>query len=37
MRPLILTGWRVPEFNEPEFADLAAVESGPGQVLMPVL
>ena len=23
MKPLILTGWSVPEFNEPEFADLA--------------
>jgi hypothetical protein len=23
MKPLILTGWSIPEFNEPEFADLA--------------
>jgi hypothetical protein len=23
MKPLILTGWLVPEFTKPEFADLA--------------
>jgi hypothetical protein len=23
MKPLVLTGWLMPEFTEPEFADLA--------------